>query len=139
MNVSTCTSPLSETHADAVVIGHFAAETPTAPGADRATGGLLAKLIEGQEITGQRSDLTSLLAPAGVAAGQLLVVGLGERGKLNPGTAFRAAAAAAKQLAGKTRAKVAFWFDDPALAQVAEHAVAGAIVGCQGQDLYRRE
>src|SRR5262249_34684847 len=54
------------------------------------------------------------------------------------GTAFRAAAAAAKQLAGKKRSRVAFFFGDTKADQT-DAAVAGALVGCQGQDLYRAE
>ncbi len=68
----------------------------------------------------------------------MLIVGLGEREKFNASVAFRAAAAAAKQLAGKKRASVAFFLGDTK-ADETEAAVAGAIVGCQGQDLYRAE
>ncbi len=68
-----------------------------------------------------------------------MLVGLGERGKFDAGMAFRAAAAAARQLAGKRRAKVAFYLGEKWPAEWVESGVAGALVGCQGQDLYRAE
>jgi leucyl aminopeptidase len=145
MNIKLCSTPLAQTAADAVVLGLFANEKPSdvkAPRAvaeaDKATGSLLSKLMEREEIAGKKFELTPLLAPPSIAAGQLLLVGLGEREKFNPGIAFRAAAAAAKQLAGKKRKNVAFFLSDTKADQT-EAAVAGAIVGCQGQDLYRAE
>ncbi len=145
MNVSQTKTPLAQTQADAVVVGIFAGEKngkpilsgPTAE-ADRATDGLISKLIERQEINGKKYELTALLAPPGMAAGQLLVVGLGDPEKFDPGTAFRVAAAAAKQLSGKKRAKVAFFLGDTKADQT-EAAIAGALVGSEGQDLYRAE
>ena len=78
-------------------------------------------------------------APAGVAAGQILVVGLGERGGYDAGMAYRAAATAAKSLAGKPQSRVAYFLDPGDSALRTEAAIAGAMVGCQGQDLYRAE
>jgi leucyl aminopeptidase len=145
MNVTQNKTPLAQTAADAVVIGLFAGEknakpslTGPAADADRATDGLISKLIEREETNGKKYELTTLLAPPGIAAGQLLIVGLGEREKFDPGVAFRAAAAAAKQLSGKKRTKVAYFLGDTKADQT-ENAIAGVIVGCEGQDLYRAE
>lgn len=145
MNINLLKTPLAQTAADAVVLGIFSGQKlsgdkiPSALAeADKATEGLLSKLVEREEITGKKFELTTLLAPRGIEAGQLLVVGLGERDKFDAGTAFRVAAAATKQLAGKKRAKVAFFLGDTKADQT-EAAVAGAIFGCQGQDLYRAE
>jgi leucyl aminopeptidase len=145
MKVTQNKSSLAETNTDAIVVGLFAAETngkPTlanaASDADRATGGLISKLIEREEINGKRFELTPILAPSGLAAGQLLVLGLGDREKFDAGAAFKLAAAAAKQLSTKKRAKVAFFLGDTKADQT-ENAIAGAIVGCEGQDLYRAE
>src|SRR4051794_3161534 len=119
MNVTQNKTPLAQTVADAVVVGLFAGAKEAKPSltgpaadADRATDGLLTKLIGREEITGKKFELTTLLAPPGIAAGQLLVVGLGERDKFDAGVAFRAAAAAAKQLSGKKRAKVAYFLGE---------------------------
>ena len=145
MKITACKDSIAQVAAEAVVVGVFAGEKGSKPSligpavdADKATGGLLAKLIESEDICGKRFELTPLLAPAGIKAGQLLVVGLGEREKFDVGTAFRATAAAARQLAGKKRAKVAFFLGS-STAELTEAAVAGAIVGCQGQDIYRAE
>ncbi|HEV2968879.1 MAG TPA: leucyl aminopeptidase [Pirellulales bacterium] len=134
-------TPLPTTDADAIVVGVFSGEalSGSSAEADRATGGLLAKLIERKEITGKKFETVALLAPSGVAAGQILVVGLGERASYDAGTAYRAAAAAAKALAGKPRGRVAYFLDAGGSPALNEAAVAGAIVGCQGQDLYRAE
>ena len=141
MPVTRIDTPLASTTADAIVVGLHADAPLTGPAAeaDRATGGLLAKLIERKELTGKRYELVTLLAPNGLLADVLLIVGLGAADKLNAATAHRAAAAASKQLAGKPRKKVAFFLGDLSSASMTEAAVAGAIVGCQGQDLYRAE
>lgn len=141
MHLSRIDSPLASTAADAIVVGLFADSSPTGPAAeaDRATGGMISKLIERKEITGKRFELTPLLAPPGIAAGQILVVGLGDRARFEAGTANRAAAVAMRQLAGKPRDRVAFFLEDGSNAAITEAAVAGAIVGSQGQDLYKAE
>jgi len=125
----------------ALVIGCYAEGvlTPAAIEVDQATGGVLTKLVESKEVTGKANELTTILVPSGVAAGQVVVVGLGERGKLDRGVAFRAAAAAAKHVAGKDRKCAAFYLDEGWNSDVTTAAVAGAIVGCQGQDLYRAD
>jgi leucyl aminopeptidase len=145
MKVSQLKSPIAQAAVDAIVVGVLSDEIPgdskTAKAtaeADRATSGLLSKLSEQKEISGKKYELTTLLAPPGIAAGQMLVVGLGEREKFDAGVAFRAAGAAAKQLSAKKREKVAFFLGDTKADQT-EAAVAGAIVGCEGQDLYRAE
>ena len=69
----------------------------------------------------------------------MLVVGMGERDSLDAMTVFRATAAAARHLAGKERCSIVFYIGDAIAAELAEHIVAAAIVGCTGQDLYRSE
>jgi leucyl aminopeptidase len=54
-------------------------------------------------------------------------------------TIYRASAAASRHLASKERKSVAFYLGDLARSEQRAQAVAGAIVGCQGQDLYRSE
>ena len=141
MEIKRIDSPLPTTDADAVVVGVFAGDAlaGAAADADRATDGLLAKLIERKEITGKRYETVSLLAPPGIAAGQILVVGLGERSAYDAGTAYRAASAAARLLAAKPRNRIAYFLDEGSSASITEAAVAGAMAGGQGQDLYRAE
>ncbi len=139
MSVSTTTESLARLAADALVIG-IPAEAPlSGPAADfdRASGGLLARLIESKEISGKKGDVATLLAPAGVKAGIVAVVGLGPKESLDRGTAYKAAGAAAKTLGGKERGRVAFCLADNWAADLVEAGVCGSLVGCVGQDLYR--
>ncbi|RLS77240.1 MAG: leucyl aminopeptidase [Planctomycetota bacterium] len=127
--------------ADAVVL--FLTEGGIGGGAaaelDRATGGLITRLAAAGEITGKRHECVPLLAAPGLEAGQLLVVGLGKREEVECGVLYRAAATAARHLAGRPRTKVVFVADGWWSARQVEQAVAGAAVGMVGQDLYRAE
>ena len=106
---------------------------------DRATGGLLSRLTAAGDLTGRRYECVPVLAVTGVAAAQLLVVGLGKREAVDGGVVYRAAATAARHLAARPRTAVVFaaegWWTTPQV----EQAVAGAAVGMVGQDLYRAE
>ena len=127
--------------ADALVL--FLAEgavgTGVAAEIDRATGGLLGRLAAAGEITGKRYECVPLLAAPGLAAGQLLVVGIGKQEEVDAGVLYRAAATAARHLAGRPRAAVAFLTDGSWTTRQVEQAVAGAAVGMVGQDLYRAD
>jgi leucyl aminopeptidase len=106
---------------------------------DAATGGTLARLAAAGELAGRRYECVPVLAPAGLRAGQVLVVGLGRREEVDAGVVYRAAAAAARHLAGRPRSRVAFLADPAWSTAWLEQAVAGAAVGMVGQDLYRAE
>ncbi|MFM9026326.1 MAG: leucyl aminopeptidase [Planctomycetaceae bacterium] len=127
--------------ADALVV--FLTEGGVGAGAaaevDRACGGLLARLAAAGELSGKRYECVPLLGASGVAAAQVLVAGLGKREAVDGGVVHRAAAAAARSLAGRPRSKVVFAGDAWWSAAQAEQAVAGAAVGMVGQDLYRAE
>jgi leucyl aminopeptidase len=139
MTVSTTTDRLAQLAADALVIAVHAESPPSGPAAefDRASGGLLTRLIESKEVSGKKGDVTTLLAPPGVKAGLVVAAGLGPAGAVERGSAFKAAAAAARLLASKERGRVAFCLADDWAADVSEAAVCGGVVGCVGQDLYR--
>ena len=127
--------------ADAVVV--FLAEgavgSGTAAELDAATGGLLGRLAATGELTGRRYECLPLLAAPGLRAGQLVVVGLGKRETVDAGVLYRAAATAARHLAGRPRSRVVFVADGSWTTREMEQAVAGAAVGMIGQDLYRAE
>src|SRR5438270_9567930 len=139
MTISTTTEKLADISADAIVIGIHADSAPSGPAEEfnRATGGMLARLIEAKEVTGKKLETATLLAPAGIKAKIALVVGLGPKESFDRGLAFRAASAAAKTLAGKERNRIAFFLADNWPTETVEAEVAGSIVGCVGQDLYR--
>ena len=127
--------------ADALVL--FVSEgqitSGTAAGIDKATGGLLARLAAAGEISGKPCECVSLLATPGLAAAQLVVVGLGPRDKIDTGTIYRAAATATRHLSSRPRSRVVLIADSLWTSRQVEQAVAGAAVGMVGQDLYRAE
>jgi leucyl aminopeptidase len=106
---------------------------------DAASDGLLTRLVRAGELAGKRYECTPLLAPAGVRATQVLVVGTGKREQIDAGVLHRAAATAARQLAARPRGRVAFAADPAWSIPELEQAVAGAAVGMVGQDLYRTQ
>jgi len=106
---------------------------------DRATGGLLSRLVSTGDLSGKRFECVPILAPPGLRAAQLLVVGLGKREDLDAGTLYRAAATATRQLAGRARSRAALVADATWSTRQVEQAVAGGAVGMVGQDLYRAE
>lgn len=140
MQIHPINSRVTETEADAVVVGVFE-DAPLGSAAaevDSALNGAIRGLVERKEFSGRSYEVAPLLVPMGRAR-QVLVVGQGRREKFDAGAAFRVSAAAARHLAAKPRASVAFFLDDAWPSESTEAGVCGAIVGCQGQDLYRAE
>ncbi len=137
------TSAASPTAIDAQSIVLFLTEGGAGSGSaaaiDSATGGCLGRLSAEGEITGRRYECVPLLAPSGLQADQVLIVGLGRREEIDTGVIYRAAATAARHLAGRPRSRVAFLAESSWTTPWIEQAVAGAAVGMVGQDLYRAE
>lgn len=106
---------------------------------DRATGGLISRLLAAGELTGKRYECVPLLAPPGLACAQLLVIGTGPAADADAGLLYRAAAMAARQLSSRPRSRVGFLAEGRWTNEQLEQAVAGAAVGMVGQDLYRSE
>lgn len=127
--------------AEALVV--FATEGGVGSGAvaavDAAVGGTISRLATAGEITGKACECVPILAPSGIQAGQLLVVGLGKREEVDQGVIYRASASAARTLAARKRGTVAFLADGSWSTRQIEHAVAGSAVGMIGQDLYRKD
>jgi leucyl aminopeptidase len=132
--------PAFEIDADALAVGVFedAPLSGAAEAVDAALQGAIAKLVERKEFAAKAYETVPLLVPVGKAK-QVLVVGLGKREKFDAGMAYRCAAAAARALSSKPRETVALLLDDGWSAEQTESGIAGAIVGCHGQDLYRAE
>jgi len=141
MQVESTTADVLKIDADAIVLGVHTdgAASGAAASIDRATDGLLTALKERGEFTGKKYELLPLIGTRGVTARQVMLVGLGNREGFDAGVASRAAAAAARQLAAKKRPVVAYYFESASRPELVESALCGAIVGCQGQDLYRAE
>lgn len=141
MRIAATEAPISQIEADALVVGvdDQGNLTKEALEVDQAIGGKIAVLVQQQEITGKLNELTVLLAPGGIRAGQVVVVGLGDRESFGCGQAYRVSAAAARRLAEKKRKRIAFCLGDGWTEGCVEAGISGALVGCRGQDLYRRE
>ena len=137
MKVTATNETISDCNADAVVVGIWTDEPLSGAAAelDRLSGGVLSRLIEREEISASTCSVRTLLAIEAISTPVVLVVGLGERDEAQASLPFRAAASAAKQLATQQRDKVAFFLD----LENRERAICGAMVGCQGQDVMRKE
>lgn len=105
---------------------------------DATTGGVLTRLSQSEDISTKPLKLTSILAPQGLSVNLLITVGLGDRLNIHPSVYFRAAAAAAKLASIKKRTSVRFFGFQGTPVQL-RGAVAGAVAGCTGQDLLRKE
>lgn len=127
--------------ADTVVVGVYE-EPPLSPSAaaiNEATGGVIADVIASKDFTGKRHETLSLWHLKGVASRQVLLVGLGSRAKFDTGAAYRAGGAAAAALSGKPHDTIAMYLGEGWTVAETEAGLAGAIVGCHGQDLRRAE
>ncbi len=140
MQIEQTEQPALETAADALAVGIFDGEplSGAAAAVDAALKGAIRQLIERQEFAGKAYETAPLLVPVGKAK-QVLLIGLGKRDKFDAGMAYRASATAVRALTGKKRERVALFLDDGWKPEFTESGVAGAIVGSEGQDLYRAE
>lgn len=139
VEVSPYAGDVLAAEADVIVIGIGSdlALGPHASAVDQASGGAIQRLVECGEIKGKALECTVILAPSGITATHVVVIGLGE--STGVGDAFRAAAAGVKQVTSKARQKILMALDADWNEAQQEAAVAGAIVGTVGQDLYRAE
>jgi leucyl aminopeptidase len=82
--------------------------TASAKAVDKATGGALTRALKASRYTGDVAEVLELLAPAGVDASRVLVVGMGPAGKANVGEFERIGGWVAARLAtsGETQATV---------------------------------
>lgn len=137
MQVKTTQTPAHEIQSDAIVIGIWkdAPLEGAAKTIDEQCDGKLLRLIEAEEISSARYSVSQLLEVGGVASPVLAIVGLGDRESVPNSLSYRAAAAAAKHLAGKPRKSIAFYLD----VDDKTKGISGAITGSQGQDILRQE
>lgn len=133
-------APLHKIDAEAMVVGLYSdGFSQAATALDEASGGQISRLIEAGEKPGKLLQLTPLWNVASLEAPLVLLVGLGPKENSNRQVAFQAAAAAGAKLSTRQREKVAFCLPSKWAGELHEAAVAGALVGTQGQDLYRRD
>ena len=141
MKVSASSEKINQISAAALVIGCFsdrlaANEMLNSVGQlGPQLAGTISRLIDEKEFEGSLNSSCQIPTPAGVGVARIVLVGLGASGEWCTKHATQTAGTAARLLAGKQRSKVVFSVPDKYLAE----AVCGAMVGCQGQDLYKSE
>ncbi len=105
---------------------------------NNATGGALQVLADQEELSPKVGKVSVFYNLPGIAAPTILIVGGGKKDRFDAAAAFRCAGAASKRLGDKARESVAFDFGVLS-DSVAAAAIAGAMNGCVGQDLFRAE
>jgi len=140
MKVIATDQKVTEFVGDAVVVGVYQNElSPPANQLDTVIGGAITRLVESGDITGKPNEITTILAPSGCDCLRVFAIGLGEKEDLDFQRAYEAGAAASFAISSKDTDKVGFYLDDFWPTEMVEQAIAGAIVGCHGQDIYRNE
>ncbi len=124
-----------------LVLGVFEDETEP-PEAVRGTAleAKIARMIADKELTGSFGEMLPLYQGHGLEVGSVLLVGLGQRARFEPGTAFSAGFAVSKRLAAKRRDTVTIVLphaDD--LPATASAMIEGAIVGTKSPALKKSE
>ena len=110
--------------------------------ADKASGGALARAMASCRFTGKRGQVMDVLAPAGVKASRIIVVGLGKPEEFDDGAAAAAAAAALGRLKGTAETRITFELDAPKGgrirgANLAAHLALGAKLRTYAFNKYR--
>jgi leucyl aminopeptidase len=141
MNITLLRQPITSVQAQWLVQGIFENETEPPRGLeDTALGTTIERLRSEKELTGTIGELAPLYHSPGLAAGAVLLVGLGPRGRFDAGAAFSAGCTSAKRLAGTGRDCVAVVLPsagDPN--SVASAWIEGAIIGTQSSGLRKTE
>lgn len=124
----------------ALVVLAYDGDELTGPAAevDQASDGLLQKLKAAGDLSLKAGKVTLLHHVPGVSAECVVVVGGGTASQFSAAVAFRCGGAATKRLGDRLRKNVALDFGK-LVDSVACAAIAGAMNGCIGQDLFRAE
>ena len=136
--IETIAEPASRVPADWLVVGVWEGEPPSGPAADvdSAAGGLLSRLVADGDLTGKPNEVVSVLAPSGIAASRLLLVGLGKRDAASRLRLHEAAATAARTATGKKLGTLALAVPDRAGSLSPAEALlavgVGLTQGCYG-------
>jgi len=115
---------------------------PAAERADKASGGAIGRALAVSRFTGKPEQVLEILAPAGLKASRLLVVGLGKPEGFDANGAEAAAAAAVGRLSGTTEVEIIFEIDTPKGgkvrgAKLAAHLAMGARLKTYAFNHYR--
>ncbi len=86
---------------------------PAAAKADKLSGGAIARAMPLCQFTGKSGQVLEVLAPAGVKASRIIVLGLGKPERFDTGAAEVAAATAIGRLKGSAEKEITFEIDTP--------------------------
>src|SRR5439155_6200891 len=109
MKITTQFARPHEVAADWLVVGLWEKEPLTAALAelDAKMELQLSRLMERGDVTGKAKETVALYEPRGLAAQRLLIVGLGQRSKVDAAGLFSAGAAAARTITTKASSRLA--------------------------------
>jgi leucyl aminopeptidase len=110
---------------------------PAAAAADAASGGAVTRALAAARFEGDTAAIVELLAPAGIAAQRLLVVGTGKAEKLDALAAHRIGGAIAARLETSGDALAAVDVAGVLTGELAAHLAHGAALRAWRFDLYR--
>jgi leucyl aminopeptidase len=97
---------------------------PAAAKADKAAGGAILRAMPAAKFTGKKGQILVVLAPAGVKASRIVVLGLGKPENLDSAAVEAAAAAAVGALKGSAETQIVFELDIPKGAKLKGPALA---------------
>jgi len=115
---------------------------PAAAKADKAAGGAIGRAMASSKFTGKTGQVLELLAPPGVAASRIIVLGVGKAEEFDAPAAETAAATAVGRLSGSADTRITFELDTPKGAKVkgaalAAHLALGAKLKTYAFNQYR--
>jgi leucyl aminopeptidase len=111
---------------------------PSVAAIDLAWGGMIDRLMKSGDLRGKSGDVDLIASPKDTGPRMLLVLGMDEIAT-GRNDAFDAAATAIRRLCDRDRSRIVIAIGDLFDTSLHDSIVAGTLVGCDGQGLYRTE
>ena len=147
MDISSTSGPLTTIEADWLIVGYTATDSSGELDAplsdlDEALGGAVSRLVASGDLTGKLSESHLLADVPGLAAGRLLLVGLGAPGKLTSRKLEKALVSATRRASKSAEVSAAIALPQLNSETISDTeavslAAVALQVGCVGQGLYR--
>ena len=149
MDISSTSGPLTTIEADWLIVGYSTTDSSgeldsPLSDLDEALGGAISRLVASGDLTGKLSESHLLADVPGLAAGRLLLIGLGAAEQLTSRKLEKALVSAARRVSKSSEVSAAIalpQFGSEAISdtEAASLAAVALQVGCVGQGLYRAE